>query len=471
MPTARIPINHGVNKDVEEIGLTTQAAAQVNFYADSNGSLIRTPGLVEFCDLGVASGIDGLFWWDRQAKVIAQCGGRHFEITDRNGTKAEIAGDSAQIGRRVYHADFGTSLYLANGGRIIKIPASGDAAYLADADAPTTVTHVAVLDKYLLALPENLERMEYSEVLDPESWVGDWITPEANPDLTKAIGVAQGRIEAFGTNTLQGGRNDGVTPFVWDTSYTIDRGISAPDSLVFIENTWYWLDDRRMVVRLAGRVPENLSVSLNKYIQGFSHVSDAIGGHTAFDGRPQYVLTFPMENKTICFDVYSGVWFELGRWDSEVAQYERFVGSAFCLAVGWNLSLVGDRSTGKIYKLDSTDYQENGATLRGMVRTPVIHHGDPTRWKRSGRLDFYVNKISAVDDDSVPELSIKWRDDGSRSYQNEQAVDLGKVGELDYFGQLIVAERYRSRQYELSVSGNVPVMIVGIYETYDWLGQ
>ena len=483
MPTVKLPLSFGINKDVEEVGLATQAAAQVNLYTDSAGSLIRTPGLVEFVDLGVPAGIDGLCWWDRQGKAIAQCGGRHFQITDANGTFAEISGDTAQTNKRVYYADFGTALYLANGGNIIKIPSSGNADAIGvdkdgdgptaddvyDADVPGNITHVAVLDKYLLALPANLERMEFSEVLNPDSFEGDWITPESKPDLTKAIGVANDRIELFGTNSLEGWRNDGRTPFVKDSAFTVDRGIAAPHSLQWIENTWYWIDDGRRIVRLSGRSPENISVSLNTYLQRFSTVADAIGGTTTFNGRPQYILSFPTEDKTICFDVYSSVWFELGRWNSTLSQYNRFVGNAFCSAVGWNLSLVGDRSTGKIYKLDSTNYQESGSILRGMLRTPVIHHGDPTRFKRSGRLDFYINKTSASGD--IPNLTIRWRDDGSRSWQTEQEVPLGMVGELDYFGQLIVAERYKSRQYEIAISDNTPVTIVSISETFDWLGQ
>ena len=454
MPTVNLPIQFGANKDVEEIGLQTNSAAFMNVYTDSNGNVARVPGLVELCDLGEAARVDGLYFWDRQSKLIATCNGKHFAVTDANGTFSEIAGDTAEVGTKVYYADYGTALYLANGGQIIKIPDSGDAAYVADGDAPTTVSHVAFLDKYLIALPTNLERVEYAVVLDPDSWEGDWVTPESIPDLTKAIGVANDRIEMIGTHSLEGWRNDGVTPFVKDSAYTVDKGIAAPHSFVFIENTWYWLDHERKVVRLNGRSPELLSLTMNKYIQGFTTVTDAIGGYTSFDGRPQYVLTFPTEDKTICYDIYNGTWLELGRWNSGTSAYTRFAGNAFAFATAWNLAVVGDKSTGKIYKIDSTNYQDDGNTLRAMLRTPSIHHGVPEKWKVTTALEFYFKKSNVASAADAAEFMIKWRDNGATTWKNERTVSLGKVGETDFHARLRSLGRYRSRQYEISMSDN-----------------
>lgn len=471
MPVAKIPINVGANKDVEEIGLITHGAACMNFYTDSNGNVARAPGIVELCDLGVSARIDGLYWWDRQSKLIAQCNGRHFEITDSSGTFAEISGDTAEAGKKVYYADFGTALYISNGGRIVNIPSSGAAAYVSDVDAPTTVTHVCVLDKYLLALNADEEQVNFSEVLDPDSWAGDWVTPESVPDLTKAIGASSGRLSFVGTGSIEGWRNDGVTPFVKDSAYTVDRGISAPDSFVWIENTWYWLDHERKVVRLNGVTPEPLSLTMNKYIQGFTTVADAIGGYTSFDGRPQYVLTFPTEDKTICFDIYNKSWLELGRWSTGTSTYSRFAGNSFAFATAWNLAIVGDKTTGKIYKLDSSNYQDDGNTHRSMLRTASIHHGDPTRLKRSVRLDFYLKKSNVAQESDAAELMVKWRDDGSTDWRDENTVALGRVGATDYFGTVYVCEIYGSRQYELAISDNTPGVIVSMVETFDWLGQ
>lgn len=466
MTINEIPINQGPNKDVEEIGLVTHGASAVDVYFDSNGNVSRRPGMVELCDFSVAHGVDSLFWWDRQSKVIAICNGRIFQITNANGTNSEISGDTFQAGYPVYWGDFGTSLYGANGGRIVKIPSSGNSAYISDSSAPTTVSHIAVLDDTLLALEIGTENVHYSNTGDADTWDGEWIAAVARPDLVKSIGTANDRIELLGTEVLEGWRNDGVTPFVKDSQYTVNRGTSAPYSLKFIEDTWYFLDQDRKVVRLNGRTPEVLSLTMNKYIQDFSTVSDAIGEHTSFNGRPQYVLIFPTEGKSLAYDIYNGIWSELGKWNSGTASYDRFLGQSFCIATGWNLALVGDRTTGKVYKLDSTDYQDNSTTLRSMVRTAHMHWGYPGKWKRSSRLDFYLKKASVAQDADSAELIVKWRDQGNTTWGTERTVSLGRVGKTDFHGYLTRMGHYKTRQYELSISDNSPLVLSKVMETF-----
>jgi len=465
MEIRSLPINVGPNKDIEEIGLITHGSTAYDVFFDSNGNVARRPGLSQLCNLGVANGVDGLYWWDRQEKVIAITGGRIFEITASDGTNAEISGDTFETGTPVYWADFGTSLYGANGGKIVKIPSSGNAVYVADGDAPTTVSHVGIIDDILLALSDGTQQVHYATTSDPDDWPGSWISAIAKPDLLKALGVGRDIVELFGTEIIEGWRNDGSTPLVKDSQYTVNRGISAPHSLVFLEDVWYWLDETRKVVRLNGNVPEPLSLTMNKYIQGFSTVSDAIGGKTYFEGRPQYVLTFPTEDKTLAYDIYNGIWSELGYYSG--GSYSRFLGQSFCLATKWNLNLVGDRTTGKVYKLDSSTYQDGGNTLRSMVRTPHVHWGYPGVWKRSYRLDFYLKKSSVVAIGDAAELIVKWRDNGETTWKGNKTISLGSVGKTDFHGSLFPMGRYRTRQYEFAMSDNSPLVLSRVDERFD----
>ena len=470
MPQLPIPINLGPNKDIEEIGLSTHGAAAVDVYFDSNGNVARRPGLVELADTTVAYGVDGLYWWDRQEKVIVVTGGRIFEITASNGTFAEIDGDNFETGAPVYWADFGTALYGANGGRIVKIPSSGDAAYIADASAPTTVSHLASLDGYLIALETGSERAHFSTA-DPDVWDGEWVSAVSQPDLLKALGVGTDILELLGTSVLEGWRNDGSTPFVKESQYTVNRGIAAANSFVFLEDTWYWLDDERKVIRLNGRQPEVLSLTMNKYIQDFSAVSDAIGGRTNFNGRPQYILSFPTEGKTLALDIYNKIWSELGKWNSTTSSYDQFKGQSFTQATKWNLTLVGDRTTGKVYKFDSTDYEDDGATMRSMVRTPHVHWEHPELWKRSARLDFYLKKASVADAADSAELLIKWRDQGETTWKTQRTVSLGRVGKTDFHGAIPGMGQYKTRQYEISLTDDSPLVIAKVMETFRFLGM
>lgn len=467
MPILPIPINYGPNKDIEEIGLSTHGAAAVDVYFDSNGNVARRPALVELCDFSVAAGIDGLYWWDRQEKVVSICNGRVFEITASDGTNAEITGGTSdfQAGAKVYWGDFGTSLYGANGGSITKLTSAGVLS-VTGGSAPTAVDQIAVIDDTLLALENNTQRMHYSDTSDPDTFSGNWVSAIGDPDLLKAIGVGSSIIELIGTKLWEGWRNDGSTPFIKEDQYTINRGIAAPNSHVFIEDRWYLLDAERKVIRLNGRSPEVLSLTMNKYIQDFETVSDAIGGYTSFSGRPQYILSFPTEGKTLAYDIYNGIWSEMGKWNSTSSEYDQFKGQVFCFATKWNLALVGDRSTGKIYKFSTTDYTDNGDTLRSMIRTPHIHWDHPELWKRSSRLDFYLKKSSVAQDSDSAELIVKWRDEGRTTWDGEMTVPLGQVGRTDFHGYLSPMGQYKTRQYEFAISDDSPLVLSRVMETF-----
>jgi len=471
MPTLPIPINYGPNKDIEEIGLSTHGAAAIDVYFDSNGNVVRRPALVDFADTGVAYGVDGLYWWDRQEKVIVVTGGRVFPITDSLGTVGtEITGAAFESGNPVYWGDFGTALYGANGGQIIKIGTGTSAAVIADADAPTTVSHITVLDDYLLALSTGTQQMHYANASDPDTWDGSWVSALAKPDLLKSLGANNDIIELLGTEILEGWRNDGNTPFVKEPQYTVNRGTVAPYSMTYVEDKWYFLDQERKVVRLNGRTPEVISLTMNKYIQGFTTVSDAIGQRTTFDGRPQYILIFPIEGKALAYDVYNGVWAELGNWNSTTSSYDRFRGQSFCIATKWNLALAGDRATGKVYKLSTDNYQDGGATLRSMIRTPHVHWDQPGMRKRSTRLDFYLKKSSVAQASDSAQLIVKWRDNGNTTWGTERTVSLGRVGKTDFHGHLWRMGQYFSRQYEFALSDNSPLVLSKVLETFTVLG-
>jgi hypothetical protein len=96
-------------------------------------------------DLGIDFDVDTTYEWDFQNWNVSICNGRIFKTSKSgsNYTTTEITGATLQIGTPVTFADFGTSLYMANGGRIVKWLASASTcAYIADTDAPTAVTHI-----------------------------------------------------------------------------------------------------------------------------------------------------------------------------------------------------------------------------------------------------------------------------------------------------------------------------------------
>ena len=469
MPIKKLPINFGANFSIDEVGHSTNGAVLMDGYVDSLGNVNKRFGLTELCDLDTGAKIDGIFWWDRQSCFIAVSGGECHKITDNIGTNSQITGATFATGTRPTFADYGTALYSANGGQIIKIGTGSTMAVLADGDAPTTVTHVATLDKYLIANETSTEKFHFSDVADPDAWTGDFASSESRPDLLVALGVLNLELHLMGKRTLEVYRNDGSTPFVRESQGFVQSGTVAPYTFVLCGTQWLWLDDMRNVMRLVGRTPQVFSNTLNKYIQGFSTVSDALGDYLVIDGRPFYVLHFPIEEKTIVCDLQLNMWYEWGYWDSVNSEHDRFRGNCGAVSPAWNMTVIGDRATGKVYKINSTSYDDDGDDVRMLLRTPQIDQGTSVKRKSSEKLIFRLKKPTGADVVVTPSLSVRWRSDGSTSWNNARTVPLGASGQTEFIGRLRQLGQYTSRQYEVAILSSIPIALVSIEEEFNYI--
>lgn len=474
MPIVKLPINQGLVKAVDEIGLKTHGAAMQDCYVDELENVNRRPGLVELCDLTTAAAVDGLFWWEEQQWVIAVSNGNTYKITASDGTFSQITHDDTdfQIGYRTTFADFGTDIYAANGTKIKQIPNAGNVSDMADADAPTAVTHVAVLDRYLLANEDGTGNFHWSNVNAPTTWEANFAEIEARRDDLAAIIVEYLEIYFLGRQTLEVWNNDGSTPFLRLPQGYIPRGTVAPYSFHWVptENTFSWMDENRQIVLLKERTPRPLSLTMTAYIQGFSTVSDCIGDYIEIAGRPYSIFSFPTEGECLAYDYTAAQWYEWGYWNTGTASYDRFRGNCFVLAPAWNLALVGDRANGKIYKFDTTNYDDDGDILRTMIRTSHLNHGTEEKRKFNNSLTFRVKRTNVVSVDDTPDLLVKYRDNGATGWSNEKTVTLQQVGNTEFRGKLTRCGSYFSRQWQFVLSDAYPLCLVSVEENFDYEG-
>lgn len=467
----KLDIASDIVKAIDEVGLVTHGAEMIDVFIDILGNINRRPGLVELCDLGTSSPVDGLFWWEAEDKVLAVSNAKLFEITDNTGTFAEITITSGgfETGARASWADFKTAIYAANGGKIFKIPASGEAAFLSDADAPTTVTHVAFLDRYLLANETDTYKCHSSDVNAPETWSAYWVSKEAQFDLLQAIAVANLELYLVGEKTLEVWFNDGSTPFSRASQGFAQSGTIAPYSFVYChaDSTFYWLDANRQVVKLEGRTAVPVSLTLTKYIQDLTTVTDAVGDYIEIGGRPYYILSFPTEGKTLVFDFSKGAWYRWGYWNSATATHDQFRGNSYCLAPGWNYALVGDRANGKVYRFSSTDYDDDGDDLVSLVRTAHYNHGTEAKRKNCNAIFVRLKRTSVVSEDATPDLTVRYRDNGSTTWKSDRTITLQQVGGTEFRGKLTRLGSYYSRQWEFVLSDAYPLCLVSVEEDVD----
>ena len=468
----KLPISESTVKSVDEMGLVTHGAAMQDCYVDELGNINRRPGLVEFVDLDTDASVDGLFWWEEQQWVIAVSGGETHKITSSAGASAEISHDDTvwPTGTKVTFADFGTDVYAANGGLIKTIPSSGNVSDMADADAPTSVDFVAFLDRYLLANESGTGNFHWSDVNAPTDWSGNYAEAESKKDDLAAFLVENLELYLLGRKTMEVWYDDGTTPFIRVPQGYIPRGTVAPYSFAWCagQNTFVWMDENRQVVMLDGRTPVPLSLTMTKYIQTFTTVTDAEADYMEIAGRPYYVLSFPSEEKCLAYDFTSARWYEWGYWNSSTATYNRFRGNCYCLAPAWNKALIGDRANGKIYELDNTIYNDDGDTLRTMIRTAHYNHGTELKRKTSNSETFRLKRTNVVSTDDTPDLIVDYRDNGSTLWTDSHTVTLQQIGNTEFRGQIHRLGSYYSRQWRFVLSDDYPLCLVSVEEDIDF---
>lgn len=459
MTEVNIPIGSPTIKNIDGTMLDDSTYYLINGYLDGEGNVNSRPGIDLAARLNTSAQIDGAYWWDDIERVMMVSGGHLWVINSGfSGTDLGTATNLIGIGTRATFATDGTTLFIANGTRILQSDGSSSAntIYMADADAPTAVTHVIFIDGYLMANEVGTGKIHWANLNAPTTWSAlDFATAEGSPDDIVAVHLFRKEIYLFGKISLEIWENDGQTPFSRVNGGYIDTGCIAPYSIVKTDNGVMWLDDKKRIVKFSGGGVEHVATPYDKEIQKFGTVSDCIADRIDIVGREFYRFTFPTENRTIVYNLTDNNWSEDGYWNSSGGFYERFIGNAYCFSPLWNQHIWGTcKPDGAIYKMSPDYLDDDGNPMRTQRVTGHISYGT-NNMKRCDNLSFRA-KRGSIGDSSTPVMTLRLNDDG-QGFNNEIQISLGAMG--DYFNNIKLPRMgmYRTRQYEFTVSDAVSV--------------
>jgi hypothetical protein len=471
-----IDINPPLFSNLKDVSKTVVGAERHDVIKDLAGTTYGRPGLLTWVDGYGSLGCDGNYYWRHNDFLISIFDGDIYK-TDVDGVKTLIESDLLEVGTPVTFAESSIpshKLYMANGGKIIETDGS-TAAALTDPDAPTRVTHVAILDTYLLA--NNLDepdRLEYSEVGTPGSWAGEYVSAEGNPDKIKAVKVAWREIGIFGESTLENWYDDGSSPFSRIDGAMVEVGTVSPYSIKKANNSYYLLDTNKRIYRISGRQPIVVSQPVDDILGNVGDVSDAIGEVINQGGLTLYAVR--VGERMIVYDFVRDEF--VGEWnyfnDTTVGFvqatmiHERFRAQHFVNIDAWGFTVCGDYTTGKLYKFDPDTRQDFGSIIKSLWITGWIDHGLGVE-KRSNQLRIKLKRGTGNPNNVEPELLVRWRDNGSKVWSNYRKIPLGFTGEDIFYQTINMLGSYRSRQYELSCTENVGIAIAGAEEDIEAL--
>jgi hypothetical protein len=475
MPVANIPINFPVNLSVDDSAREMSGAMLFDGYTemvDQNPVSVKRPGLKLHADMNTGAAVQKIYYWADKDIAVGVSNGILFKKVKADSTWTQITGATVHPTNRVICATLlagGTTqtLVLASGQALVYYEGGATAATVTDPDAPQAPTHVTVLDNYVIANDTTAGsegKFFHADVGQIVDWsAASFFSAEAKADKILALGSADRHLFILGSKTWEQWFTTGA-PFA-RRDYD-ETGCSAAYSLVYTNNMWHWLSNKNQYVRLEGRNAKVVSSPFDGEIRGMTSFSDVTADFVDVGNKHFIFIQFPTDNVTLVYNYANGEWMKWGLWDSGTSTYNRFLGTNASYANLWGMNLIGSRSDGKVFEFDPDTYRDGGATIRFAKRSGNFSHGMNNR-KVSKHVILRLKRGAAGS--SAQLAMLRYRNDGNSNWSDQTVIDLnlGARGQTELYQKIRRLGQYRSRQWEVAVTGDVPFSLVNMQENFE----
>jgi len=461
----KIPL---LGQSAESIEYDVSQQLTQNWYVHISGegksqvSLYPTPGIKQFANVGIGP-IRGAIEYDDELYVISNDELYRVNSAGVGQLLGTLNTTQGMVSMAHNGPDNGTEIMMVDGTNgYIWDSAASTLTVIADAQYPDTATQVVFMDGYFIVNdPTTTGRIIISASYDGTSWdATDIATAERDPDVLRALVVANRQLWLIGAHTAEQWFNSGAAdfPFEPNPSGFSQWGTVAPFSALEIAGFTFWLSENNegcgLVVMSGGGQPQVIStMEVSTQIQKLSVITDAYAWAYQKYGHTFYVLTFPTGQKTFAYDLATQKWHN---WHNVDLGHHRAATHTFV----FGKHLIGDYVTGEVCELDWETYTDNGKQIKRIRRSRSIHADDKSVRHHGVWLDIKegVGDLTTID----PQISLRWRDNNG-SWSNYHQRSMGKQGET---GKKIVwrgLNRSSDRVYELSVSDPVNAVLVDSY--------
>lgn len=429
----------------------------------------NTEGLELFSTLS-GSPVRGLYVaTNDDTKLYVVAGNRFYKVlTDGSSSVNATTLDTNQ--GMVEFSDNGTQIMITDGtsGYTYTI-ATDTLTKIADADFPGGGSNCQVYGYTIVAKPDD-EQVNSSDLNDSTAWNAlNYANAEGIPDNLRRVVEFSQKIYMFGIISTEVWYYDGGTGFPFERveGAVLNFGLAAKQSIAKNDQAMYFLartkasEGERVVVEVRGFQAQIVSSQgINELLATLTNTANAEGFAYMREGHSVYELTFPSDDITIVYDSKEGMWHERRSRDANDNEI-RHRARGYAYFNGDHI--VGDFETGKIYKLKSDVYTENGETIIRKLYPPEI--SDPeddsrfviTRLKVPMKVG--VGLVSGQGED--PLLMFRYSKNGGRTWSNEKTASFGKMGEYDKQVVFLMLGQMRRFSTELVVSDPVEVRFEG----------
>jgi hypothetical protein len=297
-----------------------------------------------------------------------------------------------------------------------------------------------------------------SKLLSTEFDALDYASAEGAPDDTVAVISDHRELWVFGERSTEVWYNSGDPDFPFERMQGafVERGIAAAHSAAKIDNSVFWLGDDRIIYRANGYLPQRISTHAVEYSIRSGKVDDAFSYTYDDEGHKFYLITFPSQNITWCFDVSTGLWHERSHY-----QWVRHHSNCYAKCFGRNL--VGDFQNGYVYELSMNSMMDDSDPIVREAVSPPIHAMRNNISMSSFEIDMESGIGLTYGQGDDPQAMLSWSDDGGKTWSNEHWASIGKIGEYLTRVKWNRLGMFRQRQIKVVISDPVPVVFISAF--------
>lgn len=450
------------------------APAEVtNWQVDAAGINRPRPSLVTYATIGLGSSpLVGLFVWttwvigvtqDRKLWALSSASPTIWTALSDATAATQLDG----LTRPVFAAD-GLRVVIAGGGAIQKWEGAGLSARLGGGPS---ATHVASLGGRFAADDMNSPQVwDWSNLGDGVHATWDalaFTTADARPDPVVAIQENLRELFVFGTSTIQvySVSSDPFNPF--STVVSANVGTTAPYSIIRMDESFAFLDDKRRFVLSDGRGVNVLSDAISKDLRALTTVSDCWGYREDYQNYSNIIWTCPTAGRTFVYDTDRKAWGERKYYSGgfQVAMPQ----GCYVYWPALNLHLLGSTSTGAVYQLDADTRSDLGGTLL-CDRTSGIHDLGTGKRKRDQRLLLTIRRGTVGLGEVDSQMEVRVRDDQG-AWSDWDTTDLGEPSDAEQTVQLRIGGVFRRRQYQFRYSGTHEISLISAVQEFQELAS
>jgi len=475
MPESKSKINFAGGQSSSNEELAGAIPASINVLFDRFGAIHLRPGIADWSDFDPSplhsdsTSVDAIAIWNGYPVYVTSDRYLHAQIGGA-GTDLSSSTASTQLDgpNRPVLCPTRTRLIAAGGGLLQKWEGPGFALSERLGGNPPGATHVVAISQRLVVNPTGLTgQIQWSqpgETTGHETWNGEFMELESRPDPLPALYENAGELIGGGTETVQTVSPDPDAIFQSIRTWTC--GFGGAYSFAANDESFGFIDSRRRIQLGNGRSYTPISdTGITRQLQELSTTDDCWGFRLQIAGRNLLGWNFPTDGRCFVWDVDLERWLEFRGFSN--GQWQSWAAKSIAYWPSENLHLVG-LGDGTIGKLDPSSVTDNGEPIVAEVTSGFSDDG-VDNWKQHISTRFMFRRgLGEFGRSPGPKCQLFWRD-STGAWEDPYELELGNEDDPNPVIEVRSLGTYRTRQWRLRMSDNVPLTLVGAVNTFEAL--